>query len=184
MQCRSALYLGFAALLFAGLVGCGGKPINGPVAKVSDLVAVCASRHDITAAPYAGAPPHPILVVPAQGALQEVLDNPRFRALGPAWNPPNPAVVQLVACTQSDGGGADSGLICPYPFGKTAALRYADYTVTVYEARTGVQVGKVHLQARDTCPLSAAVYGQQPVVYAVPSPRQYLDSLGSFVNRS
>jgi hypothetical protein len=62
-------------------------------------------------------------------------------------------------------------------------LRYADYTVTVYQARTGAEVGKTHIQARDTCPLTAAIYGKQPVVYAVPSPQQYLDTLGPFVNR-
>jgi hypothetical protein len=176
-------YLGSAALLFAGLAGCGSKPIDGPVTKVSDLVALCAGRHDPTAAPFTGAPPHPILVVPPQGALKEILDNPRFRELGPAWNPQDPAVVQLVACTESESAGKDSGLLCSYPSGRSASLRYADYTVTVYQARTGAEVGKTHIQARDTCPLTAAIYGKQPVVYAVPSPQQYLDTLGPFVNR-
>lgn len=175
--------LACAALLLAGLVGCGSKPIDGPVTKVTELVALCAGRRDPTAAPFAGTPPHPILVVPPQGALKETLDNPRFRQLGPAWNPQNPAIVQLVACTESERGGTDTGLLCPYPFGKSVPLRYADYTVTVYQARTGAVVGKTHIQARDTCPLSAAVYGNQPVVYAVPSPQQYLDALGAFVYR-
>jgi hypothetical protein len=65
------------ALLLAGLIGCGSKPIDGPVSKVSELVAVCAGRHAPTAAPFAGARPHPILVVPPKGALKQ---------LGPAWN--------------------------------------------------------------------------------------------------
>jgi hypothetical protein len=181
---RSMTYLGYAALLLAGLVGCGSKPIDGPVTKVSDLVGLCAGRHNPTAAPFAGAPPHPILVVPPQGALKEIVDNPRFRDLGPAWNPQDPAVVQLVACTESESGGIDSGLVCPYPSGKSASLRYADYTITVYQARTGAEVGKAHIQARDTCPLSASVYREHPVVYAVPSAQQYFDALGSFVNRS
>jgi hypothetical protein len=77
----------------------------------------------------------------------------------------------------------DSGLMCQYPFGKSASLRYANYTVTVYAARTGTEVGKTRIEARDTCPPSAAVYRKQPVVYAVPSPRQYLDALGDLVNR-
>jgi hypothetical protein len=185
---RSITCLGSVALLLAGLVaglvGCGSKPIEGPVTKVADLVALCAGRHAPTAAPFAGAPPHPILVVPPQGVLKEILDNPRFRELGPVWNPQDPATVQLVACTESESGGADSGFLCPYPFGKLAPLRYADYTVTVYEARTGDEVGKTHIEARDTCPLTAAVYREQPVVYAVPSPQQYVDALGGFVNRN
>ncbi|MGB9280519.1 MAG: hypothetical protein WCB57_10630 [Pseudonocardiaceae bacterium] len=184
MHVRPVTYVGFGALLLAGLVSCGNKPIEGPATKISDLVALCAGRHDPTAAPFAGAPPHPILVVPPDGAIKEILNNPRFRELGPAWNPSDPAAVQLVACTQSDGGGADSGLLCPYPSGKSASLRYSNYTVTVYEARTGAEVDKAHIEARDTCPLTAAVYGKQPVVYAVPSPRQYFDALGSFVNQS
>jgi hypothetical protein len=87
---RCVTYASFTALLLAGLIGCGSKPIDGPVSKVSDLVAVCAGRHVPTATPFAGAPPHPILVVPPQGALKEILENPRFQQLGPAWNPPRP----------------------------------------------------------------------------------------------
>jgi hypothetical protein len=60
------------ALLLAGLIGCGSKPIDGPVSKVSELVAVCAGRHAPTAAPFAGARPHPILVVPPKGALKQL----------------------------------------------------------------------------------------------------------------
>ncbi|HET9117362.1 MAG TPA: hypothetical protein VFN75_04670 [Pseudonocardiaceae bacterium] len=183
MDIRSVTYAGFTALLLAGLIGCGSKPIDGPVSKVSDLVAVCGGRHAPTAAPFAGAPPHPILVVPPQGAIEDILENTRFQQLGPAWNPQDPTAVQLVACTQSDGGGMDSGLLCPYPFGKSASLRYANYTVTVYEARSATTVGKAHIEARDTCPLTAAAHGQQPVVYAVPSAQQYRDALGGFVNR-
>ena len=183
MDIRSVTCVAFTALLLAGLIACGSKPIDGPVSKVSDLVAVCAGRHAPTAAPFAGAPPHPILIVPPQGALKEISENPRFQQLGPAWNPQDPTVVQLVACTDSDGGGIDSGLLCPYPFGKSASLRYANYTVTVYEARSAATVGKAHIEARDTCPLTAAVYGPRPVVYAVPSAQQYRDALGSFVNQ-
>lgn len=183
MRVRSETHVGFAALLLAALVSCGSKPIDGPVTKVSDLVALCGGRHSTTAAPYAGASPHPILVVRPQGAVEDMLENPRLSELGPAWNPQDAAVVQLVACTESDGGGEASGLRCQYPFGKSASLRMANYTVTVYEARTGAKVGTVDIEARDTCPLSAPVYRQDPVVYATPSPRQYLDALGSFVNR-
>jgi hypothetical protein len=183
MRVSSVPCVGFVALLLAGLVGCGSKPIDGPVTKVSDLVALCDGRHSSTAAPFAGPPPHPILVVRPHGAIEDMLENPRLRELGAAWTPQDPATVQLVACTESDGGGGESGLRCQYPSGNSASLRYADYTVTVYEARTGVEVGKAHIEARDTCPLTAAVYREQPVVYATPSPQQYLDALGSFVNR-
>lgn len=184
MQVRSVTYLGFIALLLAGLAGCGSEPIDGPVTKVSDLVAVCGGRHFAAAAPYAGAPPHPILVVRPHGAVQDMFENPRLSGFGPAWNPQDPAAVQLVACTESDGGGEELGLRCHYPFGTSASLRSADYTVTVYEARTGAEVGQARIEARETCPLSAPVYRQDPVVYATPSPQQYLDALGTFVNRS
>jgi len=169
MRSRSGYYfVCSAALLLAGLVGCGGKKIDEPVTKLPDLVALCSSHHPTTAAAYAGAPPHPILIV---------------RPHGPAWNPPDPAAVQLVACTESDGGGADTGLLCPYPSGQSASLRVANYTITVYAARTDTEVGQAHIEARDTCPLSASVYRQDPLVYATPSPRQYLDVLAPFVNR-
>jgi hypothetical protein len=183
MQVQSGYAIAFTALLLAGLVGCGSKEIDEPVTKVPDLVAVCSGHHSPTAAAYAGAPPHPILVVRPHGAVQDMLENPRLAVLGPPWNPQDPAAVQLVACTESDGGGADSGLLCPYPSGQSASLRFADYTITVYEARTGAKVGQAHVEAHDTCPLSASVYQQDPVVYAVPSPQQYFDALETFVNR-
>lgn len=183
MRVPSVTFVGFVALLLAGLAGCGSKPIDGPVAKVSDLVALCSGRHYATAAPYAGAPPHPILVVRPYGAVEDMMESPRLSGLGPAWNPQDAADVQLVACTESDGGGTESGLRCQYPFGKSAVLRTADYAVTVYEARTGAKVGQARIEARETCPLSAPVYRQDPVVYATPSPQQYLEALGSFVNR-
>ena len=183
MQIRSGYVLLSTALLLAGLVGCGGKEIDEPVTKVSALVALCSGRHSTTAAAYTGAPPHPILVVRPQGAVQDMLENPRLAVFGPPWNPQDPTAVQLVACTERDGGGADSGLLCPSPSGQSASLRFADYTVTVYEARTGAKVGEAHVEARDTCPLSASVYRQDPVVYAAPSPQQYFDALETFVNR-
>ncbi len=183
MQVRSVIYVSFAMLLLAGLVTCGSKPLDEPVTKVSDLVALCDGRHFTTAAPYAGPPPHPILVVRPHGAVEDMMENPRLNELGPAWNPQDAAAVQLVACTESDGGGEESGLRCQYPFGKSASLRIADYTVTVYEARTGAKVGQAKIKARETCPLSAPVYRQDPVVYATPSAQQYLEALESFVNR-
>jgi len=182
MQIRSGYYVCSAVLLLAGLVGCGGKA-NEPVTKVSDLVALCSGPHSTTAAPYAGAPPHPILIVRPFGAIGDMMENPRLAGLGPAWNPQHPAAVQLVACTESDGGGADTGLLCSYPSGRSASLRSADYTIAVYEARTGTKLDQARIQARDTCPLSASVYRQDPLVYATPSLRQYLDVLGPFVNR-
>ncbi|HZE00538.1 MAG TPA: hypothetical protein VE155_02040 [Pseudonocardiaceae bacterium] len=183
MRIRSGYVIVSTALLLAGLVGCGGKEIDKPVTTVSDLVAVCSGRHSTTAAAYAGAPPHPILVVRPNGAVQDMLENPKLAVLGPPWNPQDAAAVQLVACTESDGGGADSGLLCPYPSGQSASLRFANYTITVYEARTGTKVGQAHVEARDTCPLSASVYRQDPVVYATPSPQQYFDALETFVNQ-
>ena len=183
MRVRTVTCVSFAGLLLAALGGCGTKPIDRPDTKVSDLVAVCSGRAHTTAPPYAGAPPHPILIVRPHGAVEDMLENPRLNELGPAWNPQDPATVQLVACTESDGGGSESGLRCQYPFGQSASLRIADYTVTVYEARTGAKVGQARIEARNTCPLSAPVYRQEPVVYATPSPQQYLDALGSLVNR-
>ena len=103
MQIRSGYVLLSTALLLAGLVGCGGKEIDEPVTKVSDLVALCGGRHSTTAAAYTGAPPHPILVVRPQGAVQDMLENPRLAVFGPPWNPQDPTAVQLVACTESDG---------------------------------------------------------------------------------
>ncbi|MGH3550151.1 MAG: hypothetical protein ACRDQU_18965 [Pseudonocardiaceae bacterium] len=183
MRIRSWYLICSVALLLAGLVSCGGKEIDGPVTKVSDLVGLCSGGHSTTAAAYAGAPPHPILVVRPHGAVQDMLENPRLAGLGMAWNPSDPAAVQLVACTESDGGGADTGLLCPYPSGQSASLRIANYTLTVYAARTGAKVGQAHIEARDTCPVSASVYRQDPQVYATPSPQQYFDALGPFVNR-
>lgn len=83
MQIRFGFFICSAALSPAGLVGCGGKEIGEPVSKVSDLVALCSGRHSTAAAaPYAGASPHPILVIRPRDAIQDMLENPRLAGFG------------------------------------------------------------------------------------------------------
>jgi hypothetical protein len=106
-------------------------------------------------------------------------DEPRLTV----WTTRDPADVQLVACTERD-DDTESVQTCPFDDDPPTPLRFASYTLHVYEASTGVESGTSQIEARnDTCPSSALVDENDPVVFSTPSPQQYLDALRGFVNR-
>ncbi len=193
MWVRSATWVGVVAMSVGGLAGCGSKPIDGPVTDVSDLAAVCDGSHFARAAPFTGAPPHPVVVIPPDTGNAQTYGgthpppvlflDPSLGDVGPAWTTRDPADVQLVACTERD-DDTESGQTCPFDDDPPTPLRFASYTLHVYEASTGVESGTSQIEARnDTCPSSALVDENDPVVFSTPSPQQYLDALRGFVNR-
>lgn len=193
MWVRSVTWLGGVTTLIVGAAGCGSKPIDGPVTNVSDLAAVCDGSHFARAAPFAGAAPHPIVVIPPDEGNAKTYGgtnsspvlflDPELGDVGSAWTTRDPAAVQLVACTERD-DDTESGRTCTFDSDPPTPLRLARYTVRVYETRTGAESGTTQIEARnDRCPSSALVDENDPVVFSRPLPQQYLDALESFVNR-
>jgi hypothetical protein len=192
MWVRSVTWVGVAALLVGGLTGCGSKPIEVPVTNISDLAAVCDGSHFTRAAPFTGAPPHPIVVIPPDPGNARTFTgirpspvlflDPSLGDVGDAWTTREPKEIQLVACTERD-DDTDSGRTCPFDDDSPTPLRFASYTIHIYEASTGVESGTIQVEARnDRCPSSALVDENDPVVFSTPTPQQYLDALTGFVN--
>jgi hypothetical protein len=193
MWVRCAIWLGAAVILAFGSVGCGSKPIEGPVTNESDLGAVCGGRYFAGAAPFAGSAPHPVVVFGPDSGNARTYAGPKrlpvffldreLGDVGPAWTTRDPTAIQLVACTERD-DDSDSGQTCAFDGGRPTPLRFASYTVHVYETNTGVEIGTARIEAGEAgCPNSALVDENDPAVFSVPLPQQYLDALARFVNR-
>ena len=111
--------------------------------------------------------------VSGQGGLPVVFDTP-----GTVYNPDDVSRIQLVACSEvSD----DTGQVGTCPFsGTTARQLGAVVELSVYEARTGEQVGKTITMHGDSteCPTSAwSRKGSEPTVYTTPTEQQYAAAL-------
>ncbi|HEY8457184.1 MAG TPA: hypothetical protein VIL34_16455 [Actinopolymorphaceae bacterium] len=139
---------------------------------------------------YDGSGPHPVVVVlenpESHGKFRwrkQLLmpSNPTQRM--PAYlNPRDDSTVQLVACLSRTEEGRQVKT-CDFS-GKTNVPMYeASYEATVYEARTGKEVGTATIpQAVDAgCP-AAVLYreGDEPKVYTKPSFTQVRDALAEF----
>lgn len=98
-----------------------------------------------------------------------------------SWVPASAARVQLVACVTMDTSTTTVGS-CPYT-GKRATLEAAQYTLTLYVARTGRKLaGPVTLQGNDkTCPALATSYGSSLTVYASLGLNQVEAIIGTYV---
>ena len=99
------------------------------------------------------------------------------------YNPSRPDGVQLVACSELDGDAGPVGT-CRFTDVSGPQLR-ALVEVTVYEARTGEQVGEpITLQGGSTrCPFLAYSRDEStpPTVYTTPTEQQYVAALRPFV---
>jgi hypothetical protein len=186
--------VGFVVVI-AFIVGfmVGGSWLFGPsgpardhAVRVEDYSAVCSSGPIRDAAPYdrtrAAAGRIAVFDAPrtdSAGGLQLV----HFQDL--ELNATDVSAVQLVACTTLDKpwfGRDEQVSSCSYQ-GGTAPMYQGTHTITVYEARTGEQVGEpvtLSGESRD-CPYSILHPSTaQPAVYTAPSERQYHTALSSY----
>ena len=164
----------------------------------------CGGIASAGAAPYAGPAPHPVDfegdnnfsatprdyqdadldggdmdVFELNGVLNSSSANASIESA--SWIPASAARVQLVACVTMDTSTTTVGS-CQYT-GKRATLDAAQYTLTLYVARTGRKLaGPVTLQGSDkTCPGLAISYGSSLTVYASLGLNQVEAIIGKYV---
>lgn len=142
---------------------------------------------------YKGAAPHPTVVFTTDynqqlsgkwSTVQAIYDDQN--PFSDAWTSSNPAVIQAVACITIDGDPRDPVSQCPYgnrsrPEQTMLPLYRGEFTITLYEARTGRRIHQAHISGEVVkCPKMVPVDANH--VFTTPSPQQYLDAIGRFVD--
>jgi hypothetical protein len=142
---------------------------------------------------YKGAAPHPTVVFTTDynqqlsgkwSTVHAIYDerNP----FSDAWTSSDPAVIQAVACITINGDPRHPVSQCPYsdrsrPGPTTLPMYRGEFTITMYEARTGRRIHQAHISGEVTkCPKMVPVDATH--VFTSPSPQQYLDAIGRFVD--
>jgi hypothetical protein len=141
------------------------------------------------AAPYEGSAPHPVHVV-IENPEESGQPESSYDAMG--WRDASPEVmrsilrpetVQLVACLDwTDDGEQISS--CDYQDHPSVPVRSAGYDLTVYETRTGDEVGTDRIEdARSTqCPRQWIFQGDDPAIFAAPTVEQLDAALEPFTD--
>jgi hypothetical protein len=177
-----ALIAGF--MVGVSLLTNPGAPVPDHAGRLEDYSALCFSKPIRDAAPYdrrTGGSGHIAVFDAPRTDLDGGLRLVHFQ--DPELNITNVSDVQLVACTELVGkpvfGKGVQVSSCSYQ-GGTAPMYQATHKITVYEARTGEQVGEpvtVSGESRD-CPYSIVSRGTgRPSVYTAPSEQQYRSAL-------
>lgn len=136
------------------------------------------------AAAYDGPGPHPIHVAiehPEESGANEA------SYVGLGWRNPledvgsdvmHPERFELVACLAWTGGG-DQIETCDYEDHNAVPIEAASYDVTIYETKTGDEVGTGRIEdARSAeCPETWIFEGDDPVIFAAPNKAQLDDVL-------
>ena len=188
-----AAVLLIASLAFAG-VSRGGGTVSAGTAPAG-LQGVCDGTPDSLAAPYTGPGPHPVDFEGDAGAtsvnLAENVQDGTFtnnagpQALPGSWVPAGVSDTQMVACI-STGSPGDTATTCQYVVSGMATLYYQSYTIRLWEARTGTQLGvPVTLQGNDTtCPRNITYQPGQPPpdLYSSLTAAQVQQAIGKYVN--
>ncbi|UGT61796.1 hypothetical protein [Nocardia asteroides] len=145
------------------------------------------------AAAFAGPAPHPIIAFRNDGidatgpGYPRQVQTSRWPASRPAqWMAAGPADYQLIACL----GRAEAGDYlqdCVFSSGRLP-LHRGRYHVTVYEAKTGKEVGKETMNGAvisddpDPCPVFVWYRGAPPALFTEPTLDEFRSVLGEYVD--
>jgi hypothetical protein len=142
---------------------------------------------------YRGAAPHPTVVFATDYNLQLSGKWSKVRAIydeanpfSAAWKSSDPRQIQAVACLALDGEPQIAVKECPYnnpsqPGSARISMYRGEFTITLYEARTGRRIHQAHISGELTdCPGMVPVGAEH--VFSKPSPQQYIDAIGRFVD--
>jgi hypothetical protein len=142
---------------------------------------------------YHGGPPHPTVVFSTDYNVQlsgkwstvQAIYNEE-NAFSAAWKASEPRTIQAAACIALDGEPQETVKQCPYSAsgrpGPTQIPMYqGEFTITLYEVRTGKRIHQAHISGEvTTCPKMVPVGATH--VFSSPSPQQYIDAIGQFVD--
>jgi hypothetical protein len=140
-------------------------------------------------AAYDGSAPHPVHVVVE---IPKESGSPDSSYVSAGWRTTPgdfvadvmaPERVQLVACLAWTRGGARIAG-CDYEDHRAVPVRTADYDLTVYEARTGEEVGtgRIDGASSDQCPTEWIFQGKDPTIFAAPTTDQLRHALRRFTD--
>lgn len=160
------------------------KPLHQVAADLRDYDTLCNGREIPGAPAYTpGSGPHPVAVFESVREGDDYLSEVSIRPgeTGDPFNPEDPGEVELVACTER----TDTGEVvatCDFT-SESVGMQSATAEITVYEARTGKEVGEpVEVVGDDTsCPGMVTFKGALRL-YSIPSESQYLGVLEPVVS--
>ncbi|MFH8885590.1 hypothetical protein [Streptomyces californicus] len=180
-----------ALLVVVGLPAAGIYAVvqwmQGPVHQVAktldDYGTLCGGREIPGAPAYEpGSGPHPVVVFESARKDDSSQSQVSLRAgeSDDPFNPEDPGQVELVACTEHTDAGEEVAT-CDFT-SESVGMRSATVEITVYEARTGDQVGEsVELVGKDTsCPAMVTFKGDLDL-YTIPTEDQYVEALRTAV---
>jgi len=167
-----------------------GGPSDEPLTSAAQLSELCRRGTSFSdAAPYAAETPRTVAVFepPAGNGGDDRVERLPAQLQGerrdpyPQWDTSDPTMIELVACVRRASEGEQVGE-CRFDSGEPVPLHAASYEVTVYEARTGEEVGSYDSGwDGEDCPAVALTDAQRPRVFS-PLPREELmRSLFAFV---
>ncbi|GAA4705723.1 hypothetical protein [Phytohabitans rumicis] len=201
---RQAVIVAAAALIPVALmvwlaVRSLGPPESDLPSTVSELSAACEGTVFPDAPAYAGAAPHPTVVFAtdynlrlggAWGRPPAILDEKNNALFSNAWRSNDPGEVQAVACIEVDQTQQNTIDTCNYTDPRRVGFAQppvplpmyrGEFTVTLYETRTGRQIHQAHISGEVTeCPEKLPITASS--VYTEPSAQQYVDAIGQYVD--
>lgn len=142
---------------------------------------------------YRGSGPHPTVVFSTDYNVQlsgkwstvQAIYNEK-NAFSEAWKSSDPRAIEAAACIELDGEPQDTIKQCPYndsarPGPTQVPMYRGEFTITLYEVRTGKRLHQAHISGEYTnCPKMVPVGANH--VFSSPSPKQYIDAIGRFVD--
>ncbi|MEQ4204970.1 hypothetical protein [Actinopolymorpha sp. B9G3] len=168
------------------------RPLDG-LPDTSTVAEACAERgYFPAAAPHDGSGPAPVRIAIRKekegaygGEYESLLIRPVPGQRVPATlNPTRNETAELIACLDQTGVG-EQVETCRFDSASDEIPMYeATYDVTVYEARTGEQVGRTALADAEQalCPAMLFVGDGETKLYTEPSARQLDDALSEFTS--
>ncbi|AGZ43917.1 hypothetical protein AFR_28280 [Actinoplanes friuliensis DSM 7358] len=176
-----------------GTVPKGSKASSYAVRKVEDLNRVCDGRFYPKSPKYTGVAPHSIVMgVKNQKESDTRLAETRIELpyqaaseIKEAWNPPDPAKVQLMACVDQVSVGAKVKT-CQVddPKPEKVPMKVSTYQVTLYEVATRRRLAQVRMtgEKEDCGPLFIFV-GSDGATYTELETRQLVEGLRRYVEQ-
>jgi hypothetical protein len=165
----------------------------------SGLSDVCDGTVYPDAPAYTGAGPHPTMLFATDYNLRqtgrwsippEIVDAGNAALFSAAWRPQEPGEVQAVACMTVDEKSQNTIDRCEYRDPQRPGLAQplipvpmyrGEFTITLYETRTGRRIHRTTISGQDAgCPSTLPAGASR--VYSEPSPQQYVDAIGRFVD--
>jgi hypothetical protein len=180
----------FAATV-RGTVPKGSRRSTYPVREADDLSRVCEGWFYPKAPKYTGLAPHSLVTTARNAKLSDAwFEKPIYdlpydtpAPIKDAWDPKDPAKVQLVACAEQVSIGAkikDCHVDKPKP--KNVPMKVSNFKVTLYEVATRRKLAQLRMTGEDEeCGPFAIFVGADGATYSELENRQLIEAFRRYV---